>query len=661
MRRVALALAALATASCIDFDARLALCADGGGLCAPDGGGGGVGGGGGGLGGGGGGGVGGGAGGVGGGSGGSGDGGAFCVNGFCWVNPYPFGEDLTAATGTSESDVWVGGPGGFIAHWDGASWSDRRIPGGLSSSTDLDNVTSLLAAQGEVWAAGDHLLAQRWSGTTWQAEPWTKRAPTQNQRSVSQLRLAGTHVLAAGSVESATLLAERTDAGWTELPWGSFAGESATAISDDPSPLVSSWDYAARVARFRELDGGLVAQVSASSPMVAMWQEPGVGTWAAGDGCQVFQLLGADAGPDQCLGLNVTLQAAGWVAGLGPVLVGTNHVIAERVAGTFTALAPVEPNGYAVTFTALWSSADGGIALAVGDGAMLVQRQASGEWHAPALGVQMPIHADFNAMLLVDAGVLLAGAGHSLALDPGASLTVLHDATDPTTYWSVWTDEHTVYGGDNDGTVCTSDWSALDQATCTPLSTSHTISAIAGATEQQLFLVGTGGLAMEHDGGGWSPIGAPSVDFTGALALGGRRLTCDTTGAISEYSADAGTFVSVFSVDAGLYALAAAPTGELFAVGDANTIASWRPDAGWRWQRLSNVRRSTLRAACAFAADDAWAVGDDGLALHWDGGTWGYAETGTRRELRSVACVQSGARRTLVVSGRWGALLEKSL
>lgn len=45
-----------------------------------------------------------------------------------WINPAPTGKTLTAIGGTSETDVWVAGEAGTVAHFDGARW-DLRYAG----------------------------------------------------------------------------------------------------------------------------------------------------------------------------------------------------------------------------------------------------------------------------------------------------------------------------------------------------------------------------------------------------------------------------------------------------------------------------------------------------------------------------------------------------
>ena len=68
-----------------------------------------------------------------------------------------------------------------------------------------------------------------------------------------------------------------------------------------------------------------------------------------------------------------------------------------------------------------------------------------------------------------------------------------------------------------------------------------------------------------------------------------------------------------------LLALAQAPSGELFAVGEHGTIL--RRASGATWTSMASGTEATLRAIVAVTATDVLA-GGDGLALHFDGTAW---------------------------------------
>lgn len=87
--------------------------------------------------------------------------GACRPSGWCWENPTPAGEHLTAVWGASPDDVWAVGWAGAMLHRTGGAWAHVVSPttynlGGVwgSSATDL-------------WAVGDHGLVLHGDGASW--------------------------------------------------------------------------------------------------------------------------------------------------------------------------------------------------------------------------------------------------------------------------------------------------------------------------------------------------------------------------------------------------------------------------------------------------------------------------------------------------------------
>jgi len=75
-------------------------------------------------------------------------------------------------------------------------------------------------------------------------------------------------------------------------------------------------------------------------------------------------------------------------------------------------------------------------------------------------------------------------------------------------------------------------------------------------------------------------------------------------------------------------------SGNGVSTGDAGNDAA--PASGtWVWQ--SDVPATgTLVAVWASGATDAWAGGDDGLLLHWDGQAWSVVDAGTTNHIASI-------------------------
>jgi hypothetical protein len=66
-----------------------------------------------------------------------------------WINPAPTGKTLHGIGGTSDSDLWVAGEGGNIAHFDGAGWDIRHVG---RATTRYFSVGARSAS--DVWVAG---------------------------------------------------------------------------------------------------------------------------------------------------------------------------------------------------------------------------------------------------------------------------------------------------------------------------------------------------------------------------------------------------------------------------------------------------------------------------------------------------------------------------
>jgi hypothetical protein len=72
---------------------------------------------------------------------------------------------FASITGTSDSDVWIGGYGsgttGAIEHWNGATWSPQTLPSGFARPTQVYS-----ASPTDVWAI-DGRQALHYDGTSW--------------------------------------------------------------------------------------------------------------------------------------------------------------------------------------------------------------------------------------------------------------------------------------------------------------------------------------------------------------------------------------------------------------------------------------------------------------------------------------------------------------
>lgn len=82
-----------------------------------------------------------------------------------------------------------------------------------------------------------------------------------------------------------------------------------------------------------------------------------------------------------------------------------------------------------------------------------------------------------------------------------------------------------------------------------------------------------------------------------------------------------------------LWAIHGSAANDVWAVGEFGTAVHWD---GSTWRAVDTGSSGDLVAIWAVSPTDAWAVGDKGLALHWDGVKWTRAEIGGDYDLHGV-------------------------
>jgi hypothetical protein len=85
--------------------------------------------------------------------------------GWCWANPLPQGNPLSAIWGASDTDVWFAGVAGTVLHWNGSTLA-------LVASGTFSHLRAISGASAtDVWAVGDDGAAVHWDGSTWTVQP----------------------------------------------------------------------------------------------------------------------------------------------------------------------------------------------------------------------------------------------------------------------------------------------------------------------------------------------------------------------------------------------------------------------------------------------------------------------------------------------------------
>ncbi|MES2639839.1 MAG: hypothetical protein V4850_10170 [Myxococcota bacterium] len=154
----------------------------------------------------------------------------------------------------------------------------------------------------------------------------------------------------------------------------------------------------------------------------------------------------------------------------------------------------------------------------------------------------------------------------------------------------------------------------------------------------ELVASATSGYVARRSGGTWTPGDLGTADHTG---VGGSGLS-------ALYAVSWG---SIFSFDGATWTFEAPPNGaslnDVYGIGaDAITVGEGgiilrrdaEPDTGVGpvWAAMSSGITSDLNAVAGVSMTDVWAVGADGIALHWDGVAWTPQPTGVDEALWAV-------------------------
>jgi photosystem II stability/assembly factor-like uncharacterized protein len=211
-----------------------------------------------------------------------------------------------------------------------------------------------------------------------------------------------------------------------------------------------------------------------------------------------------------------------------------------------------------------------------------------------------------------------------------------------------------------------SGWSAMeaDNNRTTP----QNLKAVWGSSGSDCYAVGDGGTILRYNGGSWVSMAGPTnANLYGVWghANGSRVYAVGSTGTILRY--EAGSWVPEDSgVKARLSGVWGTPDGtRIYVTGDPesdgqgnirNMILS---SNGTGWTRMDTPivapGRGRLHGVWGFANNNVFAVGDDGVILHFDGNQWSPMTSGTTTDLYAVW----GANMSSVFAvGRYGTILH---
>jgi hypothetical protein len=503
--------------------------------------------------------------------------------------------------GAGADDVWmleracnaIGSDGATLRHWNGSAFSDVSAPKGIRS---IGTVWG--SGPRDVWVGGEGGLA-RWDGTAW-------RPFTLNGERIWTIAGSGpTDVWAQGKEM------HRWDGNrWTDVPRAPTLPKGRATgmiwLAGAPGGHVFSADAEGNIYRAERASLKVIGRIRSSTGGVP--RSP-------------FYWQGFVSGRDE-LSLFIGDRA--------------QRPVMRWSSGKWTVLAPELTGEKGEDVVALWSDGSSqpwaavSFALAPGSRAGEIRRWTGEKWATVASLEQFPRR--FWGLAPDD--VWLVGLGGASWHWDGKRWSAIPTGTSEHLF-SVWgSSSRDVWAGGESGTVLRWDGAAWRQWS-TLYQDNHSIVALAGLGPDFVLAAGPQ-LIGRWDGRGW---------IDGGGIEGGVRLyggTADFQGAWGRSASDfwlVGTGGDVQQLDRNSYKVLPTPY-----------VLHWD---GKIWKRVDTFGGAALRAITGTAANDAWAVGDEGTVLHWNGTDWMSVRSGTDEDLLAVARTPDGA---VWVGGAHGTL-----
>jgi hypothetical protein len=265
----------------------------------------------------------------------------------------------------------------------------------------------------------------------------------------------------------------------------------------------------------------------------------------------------------------------------------------------------------------------------VGDGGVLLRETAPGQWQNVPTGVNETLH---DVVAFPTGEVLAAGVGgrfvhrtpdgaQDTGLAAGARTVFALDGTSRTDIWGVGLGGIIIHW---DGSV----WSQY------PTLIEDAITDVYAAAPDEVWAVAEGGTMLRWDGRKWAVVrSTTAATLRGVWAAGpSRAVAVGGTATILHF--DGVNWLQrpiepveipgedePWVVDAPLHGVWGAAADDVWAVGGQGVVVHFDGER-WTYTPTADDRRRTLWAVWGRAADDVWAVGGQGVVLHWDGSAW---------------------------------------
>ena len=531
--------------------------------------------------------------------------------GWAWYRDVPqMLYDISGSGWNDVPDVWAVGDDSTVWHYDGNVWATQALP-----SDPYGYPSRLMGVWAEhannVWIVGTKLAGLitvgtsfHWDGSAWCEYPavsYTGSEPELLASGLEGVWVEGSHVYAVGAYGYSSCI----------LRW---SGEGSTWVPDETGL------------------GGNLHDVWGYDP----------GTWyAVGDGGTVLYGDG-DSWTPMSSGTENTLRAI-WGDISEIFAVGEEATIIHHGVHDWFSCS----DGPRESINAVWRDDDSSEAFAVGDGGLILHYDGT-RWTLMDSGISCDLNdvwgwnAD-DVYAVGDQGIILHYNGEAW---DGGHWGGVNSQFNGVSGETIWDGPHSdaspmVFAVGDDGTgngiivKCVHDeWQDISED-----------------ARGQIGL--------------WLPPYQDVVPYFDDLILVGakgptRGFIVTYDGALKEWayteSGPSGTFAPLYSIRI------TAMNSDAYAVGQDGTILR-RPGGGSAWQAMDSGTQCDLFGitSCVFGDlsnwwNELWAVGDQGIILHYDGVSWSPMDSGTGKDLREVAS-KAGSEDIFAV-GEFGTILH---
>lgn len=491
---------------------------------------------------------------------------------FCWSNPQPQGNTFLSLWAVSPNDVWAVGEAGTIHHFDGQKWN----PSPSGTTETLHAVWASSAT--DVVAVGTKGTALRWDGSRWTTET-----------SGSTQRLLGL--------------------------WGS--GTTAWAVGEAGTI-------------FKRSGRTWTAQTSSvSSQLNGIWGRSETEVYAVGAGGVILKYNGS-AWVAMSSGVATDLNGI-WGDASTATVVGQSGTILALSGTTWTS----QTSGSTETLSSVFSLS-GGSYFAVGANGTVL-RGNSGTWTPQAAGTTLSL---FSVRGTAANDVWTAGAGGQLIRYNGTLFTPQRQGFENTIRGIAALAPNNIWAVGDGGYLARYDgskWTKVNSGV------SANLNAIWAVSANEIYATGDNGTFLRYNGTWSNALSIPSnigihgrgiwatdpsniwIAATSSVATEIKLIIQDGIQWRSAAIPDPGGLGRV-TVPNGLWGLRQAPNNLLFVVGKDFIIKSVETAGAHTVSMV--VPGVEMSGVWGTAANDVWAVAQNGKVFRYDGALWGSISHG---------------------------------